>query len=214
MLRGHTRMALCTSRLTTAQQQPACVHVYDHTYIPFAVMFGWCSWAFCGSAVHMYLLLLCMAVADSALLCGGSVVCQHQHVFPECLHHLVKSATGHAPHHTAVCQQHAPAHAGQAVRFGLGQACNTLTCAVFLPRSAFVPCSDITERQRRLAEIIEMIHTASLVHDDVLDDCSVRRGGLLRTCSICGRTALVSQRNVVLPTFAVAQAADMREGCQ
>lgn len=37
-------------------------------------------------------------------------------------------------------------------------------------------CSDITERHRRLAEIIEMIHTASLVHDDVLDDCSVRRG--------------------------------------
>lgn len=35
---------------------------------------------------------------------------------------------------------------------------------------------DITERHRRLAEIIEMIHTASLVHDDVLDDCSVRRG--------------------------------------
>ena len=31
--------------------------------------------------------------------------------------------------------------------------------------------SDITDRQRRLAEITEMIHTASLVHDDVLDDC-------------------------------------------
>ncbi|KAF8071361.1 SPS3 [Scenedesmus sp. PABB004] len=35
---------------------------------------------------------------------------------------------------------------------------------------------EITERHRRLAEIIEMIHTASLVHDDVLDDCAVRRG--------------------------------------
>ena len=35
---------------------------------------------------------------------------------------------------------------------------------------------DITERQRRLAEITEMIHTASLVHDDVLDDCDTRRG--------------------------------------
>jgi geranylgeranyl pyrophosphate synthase len=40
----------------------------------------------------------------------------------------------------------------------------------------FCSFSDITERHRRLAEIIEMIHTASLVHDDVLDDCSVRRG--------------------------------------
>jgi len=36
--------------------------------------------------------------------------------------------------------------------------------------------SDITEKQRRLAEITEMIHTASLVHDDVLDECNVRRG--------------------------------------
>lgn len=57
-----------------------------------------------------------------------------------------------------------------------------LLCSVF--HHLFCPHSlvthntnrDITERHRRLAEIIEMIHTASLVHDDVLDDCSVRRG--------------------------------------
>jgi all-trans-nonaprenyl-diphosphate synthase len=36
--------------------------------------------------------------------------------------------------------------------------------------------SDITDKQRRLAEITEMIHTASLVHDDVVDDCDTRRG--------------------------------------
>lgn len=36
--------------------------------------------------------------------------------------------------------------------------------------------SNIVSYHRRLAEIIEMIHTASLVHDDVLDNCSVRRG--------------------------------------
>ena len=36
--------------------------------------------------------------------------------------------------------------------------------------------SDINDRHRRLAEITEMIHTASLVHDDVLDDCDIRRG--------------------------------------
>ncbi|MBD2442158.1 solanesyl diphosphate synthase [Dolichospermum sp. FACHB-1091] len=35
---------------------------------------------------------------------------------------------------------------------------------------------DITARHRRLAEITEMIHTASLVHDDVVDESSVRRG--------------------------------------
>ncbi|QYX30367.1 solanesyl diphosphate synthase [Sphaerospermopsis torques-reginae] len=35
---------------------------------------------------------------------------------------------------------------------------------------------DITLRHRRLAEITEMIHTASLVHDDVVDESNVRRG--------------------------------------
>ncbi|MEW5317843.1 MAG: hypothetical protein WDW38_009107 [Sanguina aurantia] len=35
---------------------------------------------------------------------------------------------------------------------------------------------ELNDRHRRLAEITEMIHTASLVHDDVLDDCNVRRG--------------------------------------
>ncbi|MDB9350093.1 solanesyl diphosphate synthase [Nodularia spumigena] len=35
---------------------------------------------------------------------------------------------------------------------------------------------DITLRHRRLAEITEMIHTASLVHDDVVDESQMRRG--------------------------------------
>lgn len=35
---------------------------------------------------------------------------------------------------------------------------------------------DITPRHRRLAEITEMIHTASLVHDDVVDESEFRRG--------------------------------------
>lgn len=34
---------------------------------------------------------------------------------------------------------------------------------------------DITPRHRRLAEITEMIHTASLVHDDVVDEAQLRR---------------------------------------
>ena len=34
----------------------------------------------------------------------------------------------------------------------------------------------LTDRHLRLAEITEMIHTASLLHDDVLDDCDTRRG--------------------------------------
>ena len=35
--------------------------------------------------------------------------------------------------------------------------------------------SDITPRHRRLAEITEMIHTASLLHDDVVDEAEIRR---------------------------------------
>ena len=50
---------------------------------------------------------------------------------------------------------------------------------VLLVARATFPVSglpDITDRHRRLAEITEMIHTASLVHDDVLDECDIRRG--------------------------------------
>ncbi|KAJ7948830.1 putative Solanesyl diphosphate synthase [Quillaja saponaria] len=39
-----------------------------------------------------------------------------------------------------------------------------------------VGLKEITIRHRRLAEIIEMIHTASLIHDDVLDESDLRRG--------------------------------------
>lgn len=38
------------------------------------------------------------------------------------------------------------------------------------------PDQNISLKHRRLAEITEMIHTASLVHDDVVDDAEMRRG--------------------------------------
>lgn len=47
---------------------------------------------------------------------------------------------------------------------------------VFLIARATMPGEDITPRHRRLAEITEMIHTASLVHDDVVDTADTRRG--------------------------------------
>ena len=36
--------------------------------------------------------------------------------------------------------------------------------------------SCLSTKHKRLAEITEMIHTASLVHDDVVDESSMRRG--------------------------------------
>jgi octaprenyl-diphosphate synthase len=36
---------------------------------------------------------------------------------------------------------------------------------------------DVTEAHRVVATVVEMVHMATLVHDDVLDEASVRRGG-------------------------------------
>jgi all-trans-nonaprenyl-diphosphate synthase len=47
---------------------------------------------------------------------------------------------------------------------------------VLLISRATTANEDITDRHRRLAEITEMIHTASLVHDDVVDESDLRRG--------------------------------------
>jgi all-trans-nonaprenyl-diphosphate synthase len=47
---------------------------------------------------------------------------------------------------------------------------------VLLISRATMPDQDITPKHRRLAEITEMIHTASLVHDDVVDESELRRG--------------------------------------
>ncbi len=46
---------------------------------------------------------------------------------------------------------------------------------VLLVSRATMSNNDLTERHRRLAEITEMIHTASLVHDDVVDEADLRR---------------------------------------
>ncbi len=46
---------------------------------------------------------------------------------------------------------------------------------VLLVSRATMSHQDITHRHRRLAEITEMIHTASLVHDDVVDEADLRR---------------------------------------
>ncbi len=47
---------------------------------------------------------------------------------------------------------------------------------VLLTSKAISPNFSLTTKHKRLAEITEMIHTASLVHDDVVDEASTRRG--------------------------------------
>ncbi|WP_320674422.1 solanesyl diphosphate synthase [Prochlorococcus sp. MIT 1341] len=47
---------------------------------------------------------------------------------------------------------------------------------VLLISRALSQGGDLSPRHRRLAEITEMIHTASLVHDDVVDEAATRRG--------------------------------------
>ncbi len=47
---------------------------------------------------------------------------------------------------------------------------------VLLISKAVSPEGKLSSRHKRLAEITEMIHTASLVHDDVLDEAATRRG--------------------------------------
>jgi all-trans-nonaprenyl-diphosphate synthase len=47
---------------------------------------------------------------------------------------------------------------------------------VLLISRAIAVDGGLTPRHRRLAEITEMIHTASLVHDDVVDEAATRRG--------------------------------------
>ncbi len=46
---------------------------------------------------------------------------------------------------------------------------------VLLVSRATMSNNELTNRHRRLAEITEMIHTASLVHDDVVDEADLRR---------------------------------------
>lgn len=47
---------------------------------------------------------------------------------------------------------------------------------IFLVAQTTMNSKTILNEHKRLAEITEIIHTASLVHDDVIDECQMRRG--------------------------------------
>jgi all-trans-nonaprenyl-diphosphate synthase len=54
------------------------------------------------------------------------------------------------------------------------------------------PTGEISPRHRRLAEITEMIHNASLVHDDVVDESNLRRGIPTVNQSFTNRVAVLA----------------------
>lgn len=63
---------------------------------------------------------------------------------------------------------------------------------VLLVSRATLPGQEITLRHRRLAEITEMIHTASLVHDDIVDEAALRRGVPTVHSSFTNRVAVLA----------------------
>ena len=63
---------------------------------------------------------------------------------------------------------------------------------VLLISRATTPDQTPTEKHRRLAEITEMIHTASLVHDDVVDEAETRRGIATVHSSFGNRVAVLA----------------------
>lgn len=54
------------------------------------------------------------------------------------------------------------------------------------------PCDGILPKQRRLAEIVEMIHTASLLHDDVIDNSETRRNQLSGNVAFSNKMAILA----------------------
>jgi geranylgeranyl pyrophosphate synthase len=53
----------------------------------------------------------------------------------------------------------------------------TIVALVGLTIADGKPNEDVKQRQLQLGQITEMIHVASLIHDDVLDEAEMRRGG-------------------------------------
>nr|QHF16630.1 geranylgeranyl pyrophosphate synthase GGPPS2-2 [Haematococcus lacustris] len=59
-------------------------------------------------------------------------------------------------------------------------------------RPAAEHAPELRRRQQRIAEIAELIHVASLLHDDVIDDASTRRGILSLNATVGNKVAILA----------------------
>ncbi len=73
-------------------------------------------------------------------------------------------------------------------------------CVYWLPKPVV---QKTLERQRKLAAIIEMLHTATLVHDDVVDESGLRRGRPTANATWNNQTA------VLVGDFLISRAFDL-----
>lgn len=71
-------------------------------------------------------------------------------------------------------------------------ASNDLLCAASIESAYDSEGSDILPSQRRLAEITELIHTASLLHDDVIDNSVARRSSPSANVSFGNKMAVLA----------------------
>lgn len=72
--------------------------------------------------------------------------------------------------------------------------------------------SELRRRQQRLAEIAELIHVASLLHDDVIDDAQTRRG-VVSVNSIMGNKTAILAGDFLLARASVTLAALRNPEC-
>ena len=84
-------------------------------------------------------------------------------------------------------------------------------------RSCFFPgqaCGSLSEAHPVLAAVVEMIHTATLVHDDVLDEAMIRRHAATVNAEWGNETAVLLGDYLFTHAFHLAASLDSTRACR